>query len=181
MNKENRLIESFTTVGGVLLLFGAAVMITGWEYAPYLYLAGSFLFAVGQFADRYDGTDRIIRRLRAQQVTGACFLLITVALMFADGLQRNLFRPTLESITVETEAECACQSDERRPLPIAPESLHPPEHSFAALHQSLHQQGIHPGMHLHRLDAIQRKTAAGHRSHRSIRKAYSPRTSRVRP
>lgn len=90
MNKENRLIESFTTVGGILLLFGAAVMITGWEYAPYLYLAGSFLFAVGQFADRYDGTDRIVRRLRAQQVTGACFLLLTAALMFADGLHNRL-------------------------------------------------------------------------------------------
>ena len=94
MNKENRLIESFTTVGGVLLLFGAAVMITGWEYAPYLYLAGSFLFAVGQCADRYDGTDRIIRRLRAQQVTGACFLLITAALMFADGLHDRLLTNT---------------------------------------------------------------------------------------
>lgn len=67
-----------------MLLFGAGVFITGWEYAPYLYLAGSLMFACGQFADRYDGTDRIMRRLRFQQVLGACFLLLTAPLMFCD-------------------------------------------------------------------------------------------------
>lgn len=90
MNKENRLIESFTTVGGILLLCGAAVFITGWEYAPYMYLAGSVLFACGQFADRYTGSDRIMKRLRGQQVLGACFLLITAALMFSAPLHDRL-------------------------------------------------------------------------------------------
>lgn len=80
-NKENRLINSFTTVGGVLLLFGAAVYITGWEYAQYLFLVGSLMFAAGQFADRYQGSDVVMKRLRAQQVTGAIFLLVTAALM----------------------------------------------------------------------------------------------------
>lgn len=80
-NKENRLIDSFTTVGGILLLFGAAVKITGWEYAQYLFLVGSLMFAAGQFADRYQGGDLIMKRLRAQQVTGAVFLLITAVLM----------------------------------------------------------------------------------------------------
>ena len=89
-NRENRLIESFTTVGGVLLLFGAAVFITGWDYAPFLYLAGSLMFAAGQFADRYTGDDKIIKRLRFQQVLGACFLLLTAALMFADGIHSML-------------------------------------------------------------------------------------------
>jgi hypothetical protein len=88
--KESRLIESFTTVGGVLLLFGAAVYITGWEYAPYLYLAGSVMFACGQFADRYDGDDRIMKRLRGQQVLGACFLLLTAVLMFSGGIHERL-------------------------------------------------------------------------------------------
>lgn len=88
--KENRLIESFITVGGVLLLFGAAVYITGWEYAPYLYLAGSLLFACGQFADRYEGDDRIMKRLRGQQVLGACFLLLTAVLMFSGSIHERL-------------------------------------------------------------------------------------------
>ena len=89
-NKESRLIESFTTVGGVLLLLGAAVFITGWEYAPYFYLVGSMMFACGQFADRYDGTDPIVKRLRFQQVLGAIFLLLTAALMFSEGLHNRL-------------------------------------------------------------------------------------------
>jgi len=88
--KESRLIESFTTVGGVLLLFGAAIFITGWEYAPYLYLAGSVMFACGQFADRYEGDDRIMKRLRGQQVLGACFLLLTAALMFSGAIHERL-------------------------------------------------------------------------------------------
>lgn len=93
-NREKRLIESFTTVGGVLLLFGAAVYITGWSYAPYLYFAGSLLFACGQFADRYNGDNRIIKRLRFQQVLGACFLLFTTVLMFADGIHAFLLNDT---------------------------------------------------------------------------------------
>lgn len=90
MNKENRLIESFTTVGGIMLLCGAAVFITGWEYAPFMYLAGSVLFACGQFADRYTGSDRIMKRLRSQQVLGACFLLLAAAQMFSAPLHERL-------------------------------------------------------------------------------------------
>lgn len=89
-NRENRLIESFTTVGGILLIAGAAVYITGWDYAPYFYLAGSLMFASGQFADRYTGTDRIVKRLRRQQVLGAVFLLLTAALMFSEPLHNRL-------------------------------------------------------------------------------------------
>ena len=79
--KDNRLIDSLTTTGGILLLFGAAVHITGWEYAPYLFLAGAVMFAAGQFADRYTGNDVIMKRLRGQQVAGSVFLLLTAALM----------------------------------------------------------------------------------------------------
>lgn len=89
-NRESRLIESFTTVGGILLIAGAAVYITGWDYAPYFYLAGSLMFASGQFADRYTGTDRIVKRLRRQQVLGAVFLLLTAALMFSEPLHNRL-------------------------------------------------------------------------------------------
>lgn len=89
-NKNNRLIESFTAVGGLLLLLGAAVYITGWTYAPYFYLAGSVMFAVGQFSDRYMGDDRIVKRLRFQQVLGASFLLLTGFLMFSGDLHARL-------------------------------------------------------------------------------------------
>lgn len=93
-NNDNRLIESFSTVGGLLLLVGAAVYITGWSYAPYLYVVGSVMFAVAQFADRYEGDDRIVKRLRFQQVLGACFLLLTAVLMFSDPLHSYLLTNT---------------------------------------------------------------------------------------
>ena len=89
-NRESRLIESFTTVGGVMLIAGAAVYITGWEYAPYFYLVGSLMFAAGQFADRYTGDDPIVKRLRFQQVLGAVFLLLTAVLMFSAPLHNRL-------------------------------------------------------------------------------------------
>ena len=88
--KDNRLIEAFITVGGVLLLLGAAVFITGWSYAPYFYMVGSLMFAVGQFADRYTGSNLIIKRLRLQQILGACFLLLTAVLMHAEPIHSYL-------------------------------------------------------------------------------------------
>ncbi len=104
--KENRLIESFTRVGGVLLLLGAAVYITGWSYAPYFYLAGSLIFASGQFADRYTGDDKIVKRLRFQQVLGAVFLLLTALLMFAEPIHNHILSttsmpPTLRSFLLD--------------------------------------------------------------------------------
>lgn len=109
-NRENRLIEAFTTVGGILVIIGAAVQITGWVYAPYVFLAGSLLFSCGQFADRYMGDDRIIRHLRFQQVIGACFILLTAVLMFSGqlhetvlasmGMNRNL-RTVLIALTAK--------------------------------------------------------------------------------
>lgn len=88
--RERRLTEAFITVGGVLLLFGAAVRITGWEYAPYLFAVGSLMFASGQFADRYEGSDPVIKRLRRQQLAGAVFLLVSAVLMFTDSLHVKL-------------------------------------------------------------------------------------------
>lgn len=78
------------TIGGVLLLVGAMVMITGWEYAPYLYLFGSVLFASAQMSDRYDGDDMILKRLRLQQVLGSILLVITGFLMFSGNYHQQL-------------------------------------------------------------------------------------------
>lgn len=88
--KENRLIEAFMVTGGLMLLIGAASFITGWTYSPYFYLVGSLLFASGQFADRYEGDDPVVKRLRFQQLLGALFLLLTAALMFSGPLHDRL-------------------------------------------------------------------------------------------
>lgn len=68
--------------GAVLLLLGAAVMVTGWAYAPYVYCVGAVLVAVVQLANGYKGSDITIKRLRRQQVFGALLLLLTGLFMF---------------------------------------------------------------------------------------------------
>ena len=79
-----------TNIGAIMLLLGAATYITKWESAPYYYIVGTMMFAIGQFADRYTGDDPVLKRLRFQQVLGACFLIITGILMFTDGLHVRL-------------------------------------------------------------------------------------------
>lgn len=63
--------------GGILLVIGAALYITKWAVAPYLYLVGAFMFGAMQIADRYTGTNWMLRRLRRQQILGAIVLMIT--------------------------------------------------------------------------------------------------------
>ncbi|MBE6291399.1 MAG: hypothetical protein E7091_03145 [Bacteroidales bacterium] len=69
-------------IGGVLLVAGAALYITKWAWAPYIYLLGSFLFGAMQMLDRYNGKNFLLRRLRRQQVLGAIMLMLTGVAMF---------------------------------------------------------------------------------------------------
>lgn len=69
-------------IGAVLALVGAAVMITGWQYAPYIYSVGAVMVAFVQLANGYNGTNVTIKRLRKQQVFGAVLLLLTGLFMF---------------------------------------------------------------------------------------------------
>jgi predicted membrane channel-forming protein YqfA (hemolysin III family) len=70
-------------VGGVLLVVGAALYITKWAGAPYLYLLGAFMFGAMQMLDRYTGKSFILRRLRRQQLLGAVALMLTGVLMLS--------------------------------------------------------------------------------------------------
>lgn len=84
------MINVMMTIGGVLLLVGAMAMITGWDFAPYIYLFGSVMFASAQMSDRYDGDDMILKRLRLQQVLGSILLVITGFLMFSGNYHQQL-------------------------------------------------------------------------------------------
>lgn len=90
------------TIGGVLLLVGAMVMITGWDYAPYIYLLGSVMFASAQMSDRYDGDDMILKRLRLQQVLGSILLVITGFLMFSGNYHQQLMFNNSMNDTLKT-------------------------------------------------------------------------------
>lgn len=69
--------------GAILLLIGAVLQITRWEFAPYLYTLGAVMFGYVQvMGNRYDGKSFIIKRLRKQQIFGAIALVFTGVLMF---------------------------------------------------------------------------------------------------
>lgn len=73
MNKK--LFSFIYMMGGILLVVGAALYITKWVWAPYIYLVGSFMFGAMQMLDRYEGANWMLRRLRRQQVAGAIVLM----------------------------------------------------------------------------------------------------------
>ena len=73
--------QTIYIIGGILLVVGAALYITQWAWAPYIYIAGSFMFGAMQMNDRYNGTNWMIRRLRRQQILGAIALMITGIVM----------------------------------------------------------------------------------------------------
>ena len=78
------LFSTLMIIGALLLLGGAALMITGWTLAPYLFCVGALLFAAMQMTDRYEGQDITVKRLRRQQLIGSLMLLVTGVLMFVE-------------------------------------------------------------------------------------------------
>ena len=78
-----KLQQTVYIIGGILLVVGAALYITRWVGAPYVYIAGSFMFGAMQMLDRYTGKSFILRRLRRQQLLGAIALMLTGVLMLA--------------------------------------------------------------------------------------------------
>ena len=78
-----KLQQTVYIIGGILLVVGAALYITRWVGAPYVYIAGSFMFGAMQMLDRYTGNNFILRRLRRQQLVGAIALMLAGVLMLA--------------------------------------------------------------------------------------------------
>ena len=60
----------------------AAVFITGWAYAPYIYTVGAGFIALAQVNTPIKGKSKTLKRLRIQQIFGALALILTGAFMF---------------------------------------------------------------------------------------------------
>jgi len=75
-----QLVPALFVVGAIMALTGAAVFITGWIYAPYIYTIG--LFALAQVNTPVKGKGKTLKRLRVQQIFGALALVLTGAFMF---------------------------------------------------------------------------------------------------
>lgn len=82
-----KIIPALYAIGGIMALIGAAVYITGWTLAPYIYTVGATLFALAQLNTPYDGDNKNIKRLRRQQTMGSLFLVAAGAAMIY--LQNN--------------------------------------------------------------------------------------------
>ncbi len=76
------LIPALFTVGAVMVLFGAAMYITGWEPAPYIYTIGAAMMALAQINSPSGSNKPNVKRLRRQQVFGALLLVLTAVFMF---------------------------------------------------------------------------------------------------
>jgi len=71
------LIPALFTVGALMVLFGAAVYITGWEPAPYVYTIGATMVALAQINSPSKSNRANVKRLRRQQIFGALLLVLT--------------------------------------------------------------------------------------------------------
>ena len=78
------LIPALFTVGALMVLFGAAVYITGWEPAPYVYTIGATMVALAQINSPSKSNRANVKRLRRQQIFGALLLVLTGALKRMD-------------------------------------------------------------------------------------------------
>ena len=77
-----QLVPALFGVGAVMALTGAAVFITGWIYAPYIYTIGTENEKYLNFKMVFPEKTKTLKRLRVQQIFGALALILTGAFMF---------------------------------------------------------------------------------------------------
>lgn len=77
-----QLLPALFIAGAIMALTGAAIYITGWIYAPYMYTIGAGFIALAQVNTPVKGKSKTLKRLRIQQIFGALALVLTGAFMF---------------------------------------------------------------------------------------------------
>ncbi|WP_291529748.1 hypothetical protein [Bacteroides sp. UBA939] len=76
------LIPALFIIGAFMVLFGAAVYITGWELARYVYTVGATLVALVQINSPSTSKSPNVKRLRRQQIFAALLMVLAGAFMF---------------------------------------------------------------------------------------------------
>ena len=76
MSKFYQIVQG---VGAVLLLAGAMLQITHWEFSSIIYTLGAVMFSYVQIMSRYEGKNLIVRRLRRQQILAAVLFVFAVS------------------------------------------------------------------------------------------------------
>lgn len=85
MKQLNRTQSIIMLIGAILMVAGAGLYVfgaeTGHKVAPCVFTPGTLMFAAMQAAQRYDGNDITLRRLRRIMLTGGAFFIISAVLM----------------------------------------------------------------------------------------------------
>ena len=69
-------------LGEILVIIGAAIWITGWIGACYVFVIGTLLFAIGRLMEGHPETQNVVlKRLYRQQIVGVFMLMASAALM----------------------------------------------------------------------------------------------------
>ena len=124
-----QLVPALFVVGAIMALTGAAVFITGWIYAPYIYTIGAGLFALAQVNTPVKGKGKTLKRLRVQQIFGALALILTGAFMFTTRGNEWIACLTIAAILELYTAFRIPQEEEKE------KSKKKPVHSFTVLNR----------------------------------------------
>ena len=81
MNTLSPLQNFIYRIGALLLIAGVLLWQASTRWGIIVYSIGACMFASMQMAQRYEGKNVVLRRLRRQQLLGAFFLLLTGVLM----------------------------------------------------------------------------------------------------
>lgn len=69
-------------VSAILLLVGAATVITRWEYAPFLFALGAAGIATFYLTTPYEGNNFRLKRLHRFEIIAGILLIVSSFLMF---------------------------------------------------------------------------------------------------
>jgi len=90
-----QLVPALFAVGALMALVGAAVFITGWIYAPYIYTIGAGFVALAQINTPVKGKSKTLKRLRIQQIFGAVALVLELSCSLPGEMNGSPVLPSL--------------------------------------------------------------------------------------
>lgn len=76
-----KIMDKLAMAGALILFIGLIFQFLKWEWAPYVYLVGSCLFAYVQLVSKCKSRNVVVRRLQRQQLLGAMLLVLTGIVM----------------------------------------------------------------------------------------------------
>ena len=101
---KTKIIGLSASLGEILVVIGAAIWITGWIGASYVFVVGTILFAVGRLLEKHPESQNIVlNRLYKQQSIGIIMLVISAGMMLFYPYQRTAWLiPFIIFVVAET-------------------------------------------------------------------------------